>query len=577
MFVAGGVFGACSGVISPSAESGTADHGVGSLGGSSGKQGAGTTRAGSGGGSGDHVAPEASTGAAPIHIRRLTATEIENSLNDVFRLNGVDLSSEFPPERGRHAYDNLSAGLSVPVPVAEALQTTAERVSELAIKNLPALLPCDPSKVGESTCLTQFFDGIGLRVYRRPVTDAERTRLSTAFAAVRKSADYPAALGTVIEAMIQSPNFLFRTELGGTADADGFVRLDPWETASALSYALWSSAPDNDLLAAARANRLSEASDLEAQARRLLQDPRAHAALRSFFLQWLEVVNLPEAMKDSARFPEFNRALATDMLSETSRFVDATLWSGDGKLSTLLSSPATFANAALAKIYGLQNGPAGADLAPVMLDGAIRGGVLTQPAFLTANTPSSGFSPILIGRFVRTKVFCQALPPPPPNVKAPPEPSANVSTRERFASHESEPACGACHQQMDPIGFGFERLDAIGRYRDTENGKFPLTGQGALAGTDVDGSFTGPLELVRRILRSQQAQDCVAAQFLEYALGRPMSESAVRLPGDDASIQQVGRRLSEASGDLREAFVAAVTSPSFVVRGTRSTMEGARP
>ncbi|GAC1583333.1 MAG: hypothetical protein NVS3B20_13660 [Polyangiales bacterium] len=357
---------------------------------------------------------------------------------------------------------------------AQAQMGAAENASQQAIARLPSLFSCDVTKSGEDACAQQFVDTMAPLTFRRPITDGERARLIGVYAGARQgAADYPTALGWVIQTMLMSPYFLFRTEYGGQRLSDGkTAQLNPYETASMLSYFLWRSAPDAQLFTAAAKNELATPEQMKAQTVRMLKAPRARDSLRSFFLQWLQT-NSPDALTKPD--PTFTPALGQAMVDEMGQFFDQTMWSGDASLNTLMTSTHTFANASLAKLYGI-TGPRTTELEPVTLDSSQRSGFLTQPGFIAAQSSSDGNNPIFPGKFVRMRMLCQPLPPPPPGV---PQVSADasLSARQRYSEHSKNATCQGCHHLMDPIGFGFERYDALGRFR-TKQGNFAVTGQG---------------------------------------------------------------------------------------------------
>jgi hypothetical protein len=300
------------------------------------------------------------------------------------------------------------------------------------------------------------------------------------FTAARREAPFGEALGTVVAAILHSPHFLFRSELGAPADAGkANVTLTAHELATALSFFLWETTPDEGLLDAADRGALLSPETLRKEAARLLAAPRGRARARDFVQRWLGTVDEGVLAKTTDGWSD---KLAASMLAEGARFIDRVLWQEDGKLATLLLCNKTTVDQRLAVLYGVP-WEGGTEPREVELDAARRAGVLTQPVFLAAHTPGAHFSPINLGLAVRGRFFCQALPDPPDQV---PEPSKNpeLSTRERYAVHSADPGCAGCHALIDPVGFGFERYDIIGRHRDTEKvGKagrlVPLTGEGA--------------------------------------------------------------------------------------------------
>jgi hypothetical protein len=331
------------------------------------------------------------------------------------------------------------------------------------------------------------------------------------------------------------------------------VLLDPYQIAARLSYFLLNTMPDAALFAAAKAGRLTSPADIETQARRLLQDPRAREAVGQFFGEWLILDALDDETKDATLFPDFDDALKAAMKEETLRFTTAVVLDGDARLATLLTSSQSFVNAPLGKLYGVT---AGADFASVTLDPTQRSGLLTQASLLTRTAHDDSNSPTRRGKFVREAFMCQPPPPPPPGVPALPAVITGQTARERYQQHVANVACATCHTLMDPIGFGFSNYDPIGRYQTMEGGK-PVDASGEISGSqDLDGPFTGAVELSRKLAGSDNVRACLTAQWFRYALGR--TEAA----GDAASIASALGAFAPA-GDLRELIVATTKTDSF--------------
>ncbi len=522
-------------------------------------------------GKGGGVAPPpgGTAAPAPARVRRLTGTELRNAMNDLF-LPGRAVELPFPSEGTLHKFETRYDGLGVPLPLAEALQTGSERVAEEAVKDLPALLACRAQEA-EEACVGRFVETYGRRAWRRPLAPAEAARLLGVFKAVRAEAPSAAGVAAVIQALLQSPHFLFRSELG---EAPGRPQspLAPYELASALSFLIWQSGPDEPLLEAARAGQLATPAGIEAQARRLFADARGRRAIRAFVDQWLETGSLASVTLNPKSYPQIGPALVASLEREFGAFVDAVAAEKDG-VRALLTANGAVVDAAVARLYGLTDAPAGTATKATALDRAQRAGFLTRPAFLMAHAAPTSFSPVFLGLFVRRKALCSPLGDPPPDIPALPEPKPGVSPRDRYAMHAASPACAGCHEAMDPIGFGFERYDALGKYRETDGG-FRLTGEGRLVGTDVDGPFQGPVELATKLAGSAQFLDCFVGQLYEYALGRDAAMPGHRLPVDTASIARTVAGLRERPAALGEIFAAVATSDSFRFRDTRALPAG---
>jgi hypothetical protein len=248
------------------------------------------------------------------------------------------------------------------------------------------------------------------------------------------------------------------------------------------------------------------------------------------------------------------------MQTEVNQLVDAVVWDGDGKVSTLLTAPFTFVNDRLAAFYGIA-APAGQGFQRVELDPYQRAGFLTQGAFLATHAKPNQTSPVHRGKFVRQQLLCTVPPPPPPNLQIqPPSLNTRLTTRERFAEHSQNPFCAGCHKLMDPIGLGFESFDGIGRFRATEQG-MPIDDSGELIQTDVDGTFTGPAALGQRLAASADVQACVVTQWFRFGYGRAEDPVA-----DACSLATLNQTFAAAGGNVRELLIALTQTDAFLYR-----------
>jgi len=510
-------------------------------------------------------------------IRRLSNREYNNVVRDLLWDN-TQPASGFLDDSYANGYDNGSALLTVQTDQAERYQLAAEQLAQTAVNNhlvellggcipdkpLPGQTVASPNNLRPMAdggpCVDRFFQTFPQRAFRRPPTADEIARLRGVYQTAARLGGYPLGIQTTIEAILQSPAFLYREELGVLAAAPGApATLSPYEVASELSFFLTGTMPDDELLAAAGEGRLSTHEDLVREASRLLQTDGARANLRQFFHQWLATNRLPTVTKDPAFYPTFNSALAASMSSELDLFFDDILWNRSGSLRELFTSSSSFADERLGALYGVGAGPG---FAPVSLDPELRKGILTRAGYLTVHSATSHSSPVERGVFLRQALLCTQLPPPPPDVlrlAMMEQPDPSKTTRERFAAHSTDPFCHSCHQYIDPVGFGFEEFDAIGAFRATENGK-PVDDSGTLLGTrDADGDFQGVSELSERLLTSRQFQDCVVTQMFRFAMG--VAETT-----DDREI--LARISNQFSVDqpLLELILAIVGSPLFAQR-----------
>jgi uncharacterized protein DUF1592/uncharacterized protein DUF1588/uncharacterized protein DUF1595/uncharacterized protein DUF1587/uncharacterized protein DUF1585/cellulose binding protein with CBM2 domain len=460
----------------------------------------------------------------PRALRRLSRWEYDRTVSDLFGIASARATS-FVDDPLENGFDNNARVTLVSGTLAAQLAAAADEIAEEVgvPAKLAALLPCAAADKSEA-CAREYLARVGKRAFRRPPTEAEIERYLGLYRTV--AADPGGAEGApadpffegvkaMTSALLQSPHFLYRRELGAP-DGRGGHDLDAYELASELSYLLTGSLPDDELFAAADEGRLGTPEQLEAQARRLLQTPRARETLAHFVELWLQTQALPQTVKDAAAYPDFGEGVRAAMAQETRDFVTHVLEAG-GTFADLFTAEYTVASPALASFYGL---PAPGPDGLVSTAGTPYGGLLTQGSVLAAH--SKFLEPGLIerGKFVRSRLLCLDTPPPPPSLMiAPPPPDPNLSTRERFARHSTEEPCRSCHRLIDPIGFGFERFDAVGRHHLEENSR-PLGADGELVGVDEGGGpFQDVRELEALIASNEQAQRCFALQWSRFAYG----------------------------------------------------------
>jgi hypothetical protein len=500
-----------------------------------------------------HPAPAAHpVVAASVPLRRLTNEEYNNTVRDLLG-DTTRPADAFPPDEAVAGFENNTVS-----PVTQALVEryldTAEALAARAVLRLDKLLPC-PTAPPPDACARQFIAAFGRRAYRRPLGDAERAELLALYADKARRSGPARAVQLVLTAILASPEFLYRLE-----PADGATTARPltgYELATRLAYFLWASTPDQALLDAAAAGQLQTPEDVERAARRLLTDPRAVDGIRSFHRQWLDLRVLDTESKDPVLYPAFTPELKAAMVEETLRFAAHAVLAGGDTVATLFTSPKSYVNPPLARLYGVP-APAGDGFALVDLPPQQRAGLLTQASVMTVLAGAEEASPILRGKFVREKILCETIRPPPPDVdlRTPPF-DPRQTKKERFARHRSDPSCAFCHDKMDPTGFGFEHYDAVGAWRAVD-GAFPVDAGGRLSGTDdADGPFDGAVALAARLAKSPQVRRCVATQWFRAALGRG------ERPEDSASREAAYQAFARAGFDVRELIVAIARSDAF--------------
>lgn len=533
---------------------------------------AGTGAATGSGGGGGAVLPPADPLAAgikpaiPLTAREYLAT-VRDLLNDTTLKDGaLPTSDENPDATPSFAFKQPHA---VATQDASLFQSAAESLARNAATNLKALLPCAPpaGAAAETACLGTFLTTFMPRAYRRPLTSTETTRLMSLYTTGRSTLElgFNDAVGLLIEATLQSPQFLYHGETDPAAAppaAGAVVKLGNYEVASRLSYFLWGTMPDSALFAAAAAGQLGDAGGVETQVRRMLADARASQTYLTFFSDLLDLDTLPDAPKDPNVYANYG-ALAPAMASEVQAFV-ANVMSNGARFSDLMTGTSSFADQALAAFYGV-GGVTGTALAPVMLNPAQRAGILTTGAFLALSGDTDQSNPPRRGKAVYTKFLCGVMPPPPNDVPKPADPSLGGTMRQRMEEHDKNPCAGSCHQIIEPLGFAFEEYGGIGEFRTTDN-HAPVDSSGTIWLDGRSHPYRDAPELVRLLAASPTVQSCFATQWLRYGFGR------AETPADRASINAAAGALAS-SGDMRELILALAKSRTFLYR-TATAMEG---
>jgi hypothetical protein len=409
-------------------------------------------------------------------------------------------------------------------------------------------------------CSTRIVADLARRAYRRPITQTELDRLlKLADEARKRRQSFQEGLVVAIQAVLVSPDFLFRIERGQAAtNAQGTLALTSHELATRLSYFLWSSMPDEELMAAADRNTLRHPRVLAAQVRRMLADPRARALAENFAGQWLQVRALESTTPDREKFPDFDHYLRVSMRRETELFVESIVRE-DRSILDFIDAPYSFLNERLARHYRIGD-VKGPEFRRVALTGRERGGILTQASVLTVSSYATRTSPVLRGKWILENILDAPPPEPPPDVPNLDDKAVGTaaSLRQQLEQHRLDPICASCHKRMDPLGFGLENFDAIGAWR-TEDGKFPIDASGTLP----DGrTFTGAGEL-KTILRSEREAFArgLTGKLMTYALGRGLERY------DRRTVRTIAASVAADNYRFSSLVRGIVTSPAFQMRG----------
>jgi hypothetical protein len=494
-------------------------------------------------------------------LRRLTTQQLENALIDVLGLQSDKMASL--PEPGREGAQPVDSGF------LNGFLAVAEDVAGRYAAGTQPLPACAAAGgAAEATCVKDAVAALGERLFMRPLASDELARYTRTYSDLGPAITKPKAVAAVVTSMLVSPNFFYRIESASPASP----RLSGHDVAGRLSLALWDSVPDQTLLAAARAGALGSRDEIVAQATRMLGDAKARRLSHGFFAALVPYEEAATAMRSSKTYPGVTGELLGAFVTETRTFLDRIFFEDAGTFRDLYTAPFSYVTAKLATFYGAPptTGAAATQFTRVMLPAGQRAGLLTQASVLTALAHPDEGAPVLRGLFVRRNLLCDVIPQPPADVNNPPPPGPNLSQRARLAQH-STGSCAACHTLFDPIGFGLETYDAVGRLVASENGH-ALTGEGkvpALDGKDV--AFKGALELGRALADSAQARRCLVKNLFAHmiatdpaALVAPAAPSA---PGAQSAIDEIDRAFVADGQKLGRLPLAIVASPAF--RATR--------
>ncbi len=489
----------------------------------------------------------------PTRVRRLTNLEYERSVSALLGTT-LSVAGNLPPEVRQDGYTPNAAQTSA-ASVAAALDRLSRELARDAVtRRLSELAPCHAR--GARACAIDFVRRFGSKAYRRPLESSEEAALLGVFdAGTEEGGGFAGGAEVVLRVLLQSPSFLYVSELGPRGAPGETVTLGPYEIASLLAYTVRGGPPDEALLAAAERGELASGAGREREARRLLglRDTRHH--FRRFVLEWLEVDGLERTAKNAELFPEYD-ALKPAMLAETEAFADEVMVNAGASVQGLLGAGFASVQPEMARYYGLATfGPRAS------LRGTGRSGVLQQASFLAAHAHEDATSPVKRGDFVMRRLLCtpQRRPAELGIDLMIPAPSKTKTTRERFSAHVSDPSCASCHQVMDPLGYAFENFDAAGRARRDENGTaVDPSGSTLLFGERV--AFRDSAELTRILAVDPRVEECFARQAFRYF-------SAQSDRGVEASFLELRDELDdERRGSVIEELVSFVKSDLFVER-----------
>lgn len=500
-------------------------------------------------------APAVYEPAAPV-LPRLTTLQYHSTLRDLFGPNVPLLPTE--PDTNPYLFDSIGAASTTLSELGvEQYEQAAEAATQYVFSDplrRAVLVGCEPAAPGDA-CVQAFLGRFGRKAFRRPLSPGELARWTAASVSLAQP-DLWEGLRLATAGLLQSPHFLYRVELGqpDPEDPDRLVLTDH-EMASRLSFFLWNTTPDDALLDAADAGELHDPDGIEKHAARLLSDERARAAIQRYFSQYLDLGRLEGIARNPASYPLFTPTMNASMRREVELLVDHIVQEG-GDARSIFSTQQTFVNSDLAALYGVD--APGADVStfvPVTLP-ETRAGLLTLGAYLTMNAHETETSPTARGKYVRERVLCQVVQPPPPNIDTnlkPDDGEEPQTIRERLAEHRENPVCAGCHDFIDPPGFLFEHFDSIGAYRDSYAADLPIDATGDLDGVKLDGAR----DLAELLSTDPRVGHCMVTQLFRHAQAR------LDTKGEQPALDELTKAFEDADYDFRELVLALVTHPSF--------------
>jgi hypothetical protein len=510
----------------------------------------------------------------PAQVRRLLARQYVASVRELFG-EAAALAALPPRDTSLNGFTSIAATqLAVSDELVARYERSALAVATAAMGNherITELVGCTPRAPDDADCFRSFIARTGRLVWRRPLSDDEvNDYVTVAQTAVTQLGGFYDGVEFVIAALLESPNFLYQVELGEPLEgAPSLRRLDGYEIATRMSFALTDTTPSAWLLDAVEAGELATPDGTRRAAETLLAGPGARSALRGFFAEYLTLSDLPEVPKSPVEFPDYTPELAAAMKEETLRLVEDIVFDRRAPLSELFTASYTFVNADLARHYGVV---APADEVPwtkaALPSEQKRAGVLGHSSFLSVQSHPDSTSATHRGLFVMERFLCRSMPPPPPDVVTELPPSSEAPTlRERIAVHQEEESCRTCHYFADNIGLAFENYDATGAFRLTENGALidPASAVSEL------GAFDGARTLGAILAQRVDVMECLVRNVFRHSIGH------VEIHGERDVIEQLSDEFMADGLDLQELLVALVTSEAFRTVGIVEPEVGGAP
>lgn len=506
----------------------------------------------------------------PLAMRRLTAAQYKQTVFDLFG-SDIQVAGRFAPDTRRDGLVAVGSSWGTTTPSSfEQLETMALTIAEQALDETHRAeqVPCSPESptTSDDVCTEEFVRAIGPRLFRRSLTEQEiQARVAIAAKAARKTGEFHTGLRFALASLLLAPEFLFRIERGEPDPLDATrLRLTSESVASRLSYFLWNTTPDDELLAAARSGQLVSDEGLVAQVERLLASPRLEQGMRAFFTDVYSFDQLEDVSKDTLLYPAFSRTLVEHSQEQTLRVITDHLITERGDYRDLFTTRKSFMTRTLGLVYRVPVATRDGWEPMEFPAGSPRSGLLTHVSFMTLHSHPGRSSPTLRGQFVREAILCQAVPEAPADVnftvvQETDNPQFRTA-RARLEAHRTDPTCANCHEIVDPIGLGLDTFDAIGAYRRTENG-VEIDTSGHISGD----AFDDTRDLGSLLHDHPAVAACFVENLYRYAVGRDPALSERRL------LRYLEERFEESGYRLHALLKSITTSQGFrTASGARS-------